>query len=420
MDNEFVVLDLFSGAGGLSEGFLRCGFKFAAHLEMDKDASSTLETRISYHSLNLNKMDDSYLAYLSGDISKTDLLNQSHYFDAQISAGIINKEISSSNKDSITEEISKKLRTFYVSNVDVLIGGPPCQAYSSVGRSRDPNRMEHDTRNYLYKYYLNMLKYFNPDVFVFENVLGIQTAKNGLIYKHILKEFRDSGYNLQEFILNSEDFFILQKRKRVIVIGWKSDYEVKSPEFNRIHHDYSVSSVLVDLPPLNPGQGNENPQDYLADPTEYLIKSKMRNSKDILIQHRARNHNERDREIYRLAIDAWNKNKHRLKYNELPELLKTHKNRISFKDRFKVVAPDLKYSHSVMAHICKDGHYYIHPDPKQARSLTVREAARIQSFPDNYKFEGSRKSQFRQIGNAVPPMMAEYIASEIKKLLRAL
>ncbi len=135
----------------------------------------------------------------------------------------------------------------------------------------------------------------------------------------------------------------------------------------------------------------------------------------MVIQHLARKHIDRDLEIYRFAVNKWNKEKKRIRYIELPEKLKTHKNQHSFKDRYKVVAGDLPYSHTVVAHISKDGHYYIHPDINQTRSLTVREAARIQSFPDNYKFEGPRTYQFIQIGNAVPPLMSEKISFEIKK-----
>ena len=143
----------------------------------------------------------------------------------------------------------------------------------------------------------------------------------------------------------------------------------------------------------------------------------------MLTQHVARPHTSQDKEIYKIAVRKWDSKKERLDYNDLPDHLKTHNNRHSFFDRFKVVAKDLSYSQTVVAHISKDGHYYIHPDIYQNRSITVREAARLQSFPDDYYFEGvkecaNRTAAFKQIGNAVPPLMAWEIAKLIKPLLQ--
>lgn len=416
-DSDFAVLDIFSGAGGLSEGFFRTGFKFIAHIDMDKNALATLETRSIYHALNTAERDDIYCSYIRGDISREVLLRESKLFLDQISAGIINIELTSITRNRILLEIEKCKKKSGLKEVDVIIGGPPCQAYSSVGISRDPQRMQNDARNYLYLYYLDLLKHFKPKIFIFENVPGMKSAKGGDVFDSFRTKAADCGYVVSYKLLDAQDFFVLQKRERLIIIGWQSEYDFQYPLFAPKEHNYTVSCLLEDLPPLNPGEGSETPQNYTGPPSEYLKRAKIRSEKDILIQHRARTHNERDRAIYRRAITVWNNEHRRIKYDELPEKLKTHKNRKSFKDRFKVVEADRGYSHGILAHLSQDGHYYIHPDITQARSLTVREAARIQSFPDNFKFEGARKSQYRQIGNAVPPLMAEGIASEIKKML---
>ena len=420
MQNEFTVLDVFSGAGGLSEGFFREGFEFISHIDKDKNALLTLETRSIYHTLSRAGMEDTYFRYIRGDISRQDLLREGKLQSEQISSGIINIEFNSITKDKILLEIDKCRRKSNFKNVDIIIGGPPCQAYSPAGRSRDPQRMQNDTRNYLYRYYLGIIKSFKPAIFVFENVPGMKSAKGGDIFNNFKTEARDYGYVVEDKLLDAQNFFVLQKRERLIIIGWRSEYDLMYPLFAPKEHDYVVSSLLDDLPPLIPGEGSEGPQNYRRPPSEYLKKTKIRSDKDVLIQHNARNHNERDRTIYRRAIETWNNEHRRIRYNELPEELKTHKNRNSFKDRFKVVEADRKYSHSILAHLSQDGHYFIHPDINQARSLTVREAARIQSFPDNYKFEGSRKSQFRQIGNAVPPLMAESIAHSIFQMMVSL
>ena len=277
--------------------------------------------------------------------------------------------------------------------------------------------MKNDPRNYLYKHYLSFLKEFSPDFFVFENVPGMLSAKTDIeIFPDFKKNVEKLGYNISYKLLYANDFNVLQKRKRLIFIGHKDENEYLDFNF-KIHDDFKVWDVLKDLPKLSPGEGLDSSADYTNKISKYLKETNIRTKKDVVINHSARNHNENDREIYRRVINAWNNGHCRLKYDELPEELITHKNRGSFLDRFKIVAGDLPYSHTVMAHLSKDGHYFIHPDINQARSITVREAARLQSFPDNYKFEGPRTSQFKQVGNAVPPLMAESIARNIKIVL---
>lgn len=414
---NLTVLDMFAGAGGLSEGFFRKGFRFIAHIEKDMHASRTLETRALYHNLKNNGMSDLYYSYLKGDVSRDLLFEETKEFLEDISSGVFNVEISEKTEKPLIKKIQERMKEQDVQKVDVMIGGPPCQAYSITGRSRDPHRMEDDPRNYMYHHYITFLKTFKPDIFIFENVPGIFTAKNGSIFQDMLKRIQDLGYVTEHKVLDAADFFVLQKRKRVVLIGWRPECGFEYPEFPRKEHNYYVGDVLADIPPLHPGDGCEGVQEYTESPSQYLMESGIRAKKDVLIQHIARKHNERDREIYRCAIKIWETEKRRIRYSELPEKLKTHRNQKSFEDRFKVVAEDLPSAHTVVAHISKDGHYYVHPDINQARSLTVREVARIQSFPDNYKFEGPRTAQYIQIGNAVPPLMSEKIAEQVKHML---
>ncbi len=417
MEKEFIILDLFSGPGGLLEGFLNENFNSIAHIEMDKYASLTLETRLLYHILKNNKETELYFNYLRKKTARENLFEQVMKLDKNINKRTIRKEISTETIRALKNKVSRILNSDDTKEIDVILGGPPCQPYSYVGRSRDPDNMNNDPRNYLYKHFLNFVKHYQPKIFVFENVPGMLNAKNSKIIRNFEEICKDIGYNLEYNILDSSDFLVLQKRKRVIMFGWKKEFKLKYPIFKRNDHEYKVSNLLDDLPSLESTEGNDGPSEYSSAPTKYLIESNIRNSADILIHHKARFLNERDKKIYRKAINKWNNGNERLKYNELPRELIEHKNLNSFLDRFKIVAGNLKSSHSIVAHISKDGHYYIHPDINQARSLTVREAARIQSFPDNYKFEGPRTSQFKQVGNAVPPLMAREIAKEVRKML---
>lgn len=395
-------IDLFAGAGGLSEGFIREGFNPITHVEMNKDACDTIKTRTAYHWLKENGKAKTYYNYLKSEIkNKEELWNE---VPEHLINSVINKEISEKTLPEIFDSIDKELKS---KKVDLIIGGPPCQAYSIVGRARKD--MESDPRNHLYKHYVKFLEKYNPKMFVFENVPGILTAKNGEYLEKILKAVDKAGYEVslptnKYKILNAKDFGVLQDRKRVIIIGWKKELGLSYPEFKTKENNFQIlKDLFSDLKPLQNGKGTLNAVEYKTFTTDYLKQSKIRNGLDFVTQHISRPNNENDLEIYEIAVDEWNNGK-RLNYAELPKRLIKHSNTESFVNRFQVVNGK-GISHTVVAHIAMDGHYYIHPDKKQNRSITVREAARIQSFPDDYFFEGSRTAAFKQIGNAVPPLM---------------
>lgn len=415
MAEQLTYMELFAGTGGLAEGFIRAGFTPVAHIEMDKYTSLTIKTRLAYHYLKKQKKLFVYHNYLKGQISRDELYS---YLPENIATGMINKEISEDNLFDLFKNIEKRLTRLKLKKIDIIAGGPPCQAYSLVGRARDPYNMGNDPRNYLYKLYAKFLQKFKPEVFVFENVPGLLSAGEGKLWEDVKKHFGKAGYVVDYKILNACDFGVLQNRKRVIVIGWRKELNFHYPEFKKNEEitNYKVRDILVDLPPLLPGEKITN-GNYVSEPTSYLKKYGLRSKQDFLIFHITRKVNDRDRKIYRLAIEMWGKHKKRLMYTDVPEKYRTHNNQKSFLDRFKVVAINLPCSHTVVAHLAKDGHYYIHPDIKQLRSISVREAARLQSFPDNYCFEGPMTSKFRQIGNAVPPLMAEKIAGKIKEII---
>ena len=403
-------IDLFAGAGGLSEGFVNAGFTPVAHVEMNKDACDTLRTRTAFHWLKEKGQEEEYYDYLKGTITREELWNK---IPDHLIKSVINKEISEDTLPIIFEQIDAELGT---KKVDLVIGGPPCQAYSVAGRVRKD--MTNDPRNHLYKHYVEFLKKYQPKMFVFENVPGILSAKNGEYLQLIFDAVREAGYKLDKQVLNARDFGVLQDRKRVIIIGWRNDLNLEYPEFKKMEMQFQIAKHLFsDLPKIKSGQGNWGVSKYTKRTNEYLEFSGIRKEIDFTTQHISRFNNENDLEIYRIAVDKWVNKGKRLNYGELPERLIKHNNVKTFTNRFQVVNHE-GVSHTVVAHICADGHYYIHPDIHQNRSITVREAARIQSFPDDYFFESSRTAAFKQIGNAVPVLMGEGIAKKIKKLLK--
>ncbi len=407
---KYNFIDLFAGAGGLSEGFIRAGFNPIAHVEMNPDACNTLKTRTAFHYLKEKGRVNEYNEYLKGEITRDELWSK---IPQHLISSVINKEISPETLPQIFNIIDQELQE---KDVDIVIGGPPCQAYSVAGRAR--KNMDDDPRNHLYKHYVEFLKRYKPKMFVFENVPGILSASNGKYLEKIFSAVKEQGYELEKNVLNAKDFNVLQDRKRVIIIGWRKDLKLQYPKFDSKEVQYEVLKHLFsDLPKLKSGQGEWNATKYIKKTNSYLESTGIRNGIDFTTQHIARYNNENDLEIYRIAVEKWINENKRLNYSELPERLIRHNNTKTFTNRFQVVNHK-GVSHTVVAHICADGHYYIHPDINQNRSITVREAARIQSFPDDYFFESSRTAAFKQIGDAVPVLMAEGIAKKIKRLLK--
>lgn len=427
-DKSYNFIDLFAGAGGLSEGFVRAGYTPIVHIEMDKYACDTLRTRAAYHYLKDAGRLDLYKDYLLNKKEKENGEKLWNSVPKSVTDTVLQAAIGA---DTINDIFAKVDSLKGDKNVDIIIGGPPCQAYSVVGRSRMGKDVEKDPRNELYKYYVSFLKKYSPKMFVFENVLGIMTAKNGEPLQDLKKLVDEAEYDMELKVQLSSEHGVLQKRQRVIIVGWKRDCpnskekKYSYPELQVEDNPYAVmKDLFADLPVRKSGEGSLCGAVKYAKPLtemEHLRKSEIRNTEfDFTTQHVARPQNLNDREIYCLAIKQWQEKKKQLDYSKIPEGLQTHKNKKSFLDRYSVVNPD-GCCHTVVAHLSKDGHYYIYPTPNptidNVRSITVREAARLQSFPDDYFFEGCRGAVFRQIGNAVPVVLAYKIAMELKKQL---
>ena len=411
-------LDLFAGAGGLSEGFNRAGYTPIAHVEMDVAACFTLKTRAAFHWLGKNsKGRRRYRRYLEARFSRDEFYSK---IPEEVLDSVLNYEISEDTLPEIFQNVDGKLNG---EPLDLIIGGPPCQAYSLAGRSRSENRMLGDQRNYLYRYYAQFLKRYQPRYFVFENVLGLLSARDEdgtLHFDNMQNLFQECGYTMDYRILNASNYGVLQNRKRIILIGSRNDMEHGYPDIPEIPNPHTVNDLLRDLPPIHAGEGEMGPVETLPYEADgYLFQSSIKTgNRQAVTLHQARPNKEQDLEIYRLAVETWNNEHRRISYRDLPERLQTHKNTTSFLDRFKVVAGDLPYSQTVVAHIARDGHYYIHPNIEQNRSLTPREAARLQTFPDDYYFESvsgrpSRTLAYKQIGNAVPVCLAHSIAQAL-------
>lgn len=399
MKKKYTFIDLFSGCGGLSEGFYRMGFTALAHVEVNHWACETLRKRMTY------------------------------YGYSNVEREVIEKDITSAD---ILTDIDNAVAG---RSVDVIIGGPPCQAYSTAGRVRDAKGMASDPRNFLFESYVNILEHYRPKFFVFENVTGLLSARvNGKPIMPSIMSALGNSYKLINdpniLVHNTADYGVPQIRKRVIIMGIRKDIATKeaidlyngvvkthwNPETDTIERKglkkfVSVKDAIGDLPSVEPGEdASTNSYDYPCN--NAFLKRIGKAGIYPLMDHIARKHNALDRERFAIMINNhWSFGQLR---KEMPQY--EHEHARVFDNSYVVQWWDLP-SKTILAHIHKDGFQFIHPDGNQARSFTVREAARIQSFPDDFEFAGSRGEKYKQIGNAVPPLFAEALAKSIKKNL---
>jgi len=516
--NKLPIIDLFAGPGGLGEGFsaLRINslsaFKIVLSIEKDPYAHKTLQLRSFYRQFicRNKEVPPEYYDYLEGEITRKELfsLYKSEAQSAEDESWLCELGSEKYPNNLIYNRIRMALR----GNKDfVLIGGPPCQAYSLVGRSRmiggqrnanngDISKFEQDHRHILYRQYLRIIAEHSPAVFVMENVKGILSSKldDKPIFPEIIKDLKEpwqaatrydygkgyqkSGYRIlsfatgkepddyRDFMIKSEQYGIPQARHRVILLGIREDiYDKRKSNITALKKKDSLSlkNVLGDIPALRSGISKDKDScDRWSEVLAEAVKEKWFKELDSMVEkeigvildsikqnpikerinkkkykanisgwfkdeclrclpnHSTRSHMKTDLHRYLFASIFAKVNEESPDLSDFPlSLLPNHKNVMegvegkTFGDRFKVQVWHLP-STTVTSHIAKDGHYFIHPDPLQCRSLTVREAARLQTFPDNYYFEGNRTQQYHQVGNAVPPLLAYQLSEVVHNILR--
>ena len=500
--SSYPIIDIFAGPGGLGEGFSSLFnakevpvFKTLVSIEREANAHQTLTLRHFFRTFKKGKVPEEYYEYISGIIQLENLKNKYPLQWEEASNSALKISLGSETHKEVEDLIRSRLGD---TKKWVLVGGPPCQAYSLVGRSRmmGSPEFEKDERHFLYQEYLKIIIDHKPPVFVMENVKGLLSAKvNGEpVIQKIIKDLsnptaavegKNDGlsyrlYSLSEpgeinkdidpssFIVRAEEYGVPQARHRMFIVGIRSDIDVK-PGVLQKSKAPSVKQIIGCMPRLRSGlsKGEDSPEawrklvgnvitkswyrklvkknpeisDILKKHTDdlsrlpYYRNSQKYNAPRImnewykdenlkgLVSHDSRSHMDTDIHRYFFAAAYAEAMSISPKIADFPdELLPAHKNiqdaKIGkmFSDRFRVQTAN-RFSTTITSHISKDGHYFIHYDPSQSRSLTVREAARLQTFPDNYYFEGNRTSQYHQVGNAVPPYLAVQIAEVIKNVL---
>lgn len=514
MTGPIPVIDVFAGCGGLGEGFSALEkngyFPFDVRLNIEKESApiQTLWTRAFYHQFRETRIPDSYYEYVYGEIDRDELALRHPTEAKEASTRCLQHELGASTggeanvADSIEKAKSK-------ASDWVLIGGPPCQAYSTIGRVKNQS-LEHynpdtDIRFELYREYLKIIGTHWPSVFVMENVRGLLSAshRQESIFNRMITDLREPAHALEldgistpvahryrlysivsnasflnstdrapsptEFVVKSEEYGIPQARHRVIVLGVRNDISAQPEPLLSGKDKISSKQVLNGLPRVRSGLSRQDSPQSWVKAIRAIVEQPWWNDIDQPIRrrvcsvltnlsvpegdrghirfldrpstceynpewfederlsgtlnHNARSHRMDDLWRYLFAACFMVDSIKKFRISDFPPGLRPkHRNIESalsngtFADRFSV-QPENAPSRTVVSHIRKDGHYYIHYDPTQCRSLTVREAARLQTFPDNYFFEGSRTDQYGQVGNAVPPLLSRQIAERVAELL---
>lgn len=486
------VVDIFAGPGGLNEGFSSVRddsgnrvFNTVLSIEMESAAVKTLTLRAAHRILSdcADGQPEIYIKFLAKEVTYQEMRAAPEVAEAFAHAEVEVRQFELSEESR--PDSDKMIRHALQGRSDwVLIGGPPCQAYSLAGRSRRKHdeTFKDDHKHFLYKEYLHIIEEFRPSVFVMENVKGMLSSKNGegKIFELIEADLRAPGYDLHsmvvssdtgelmpsDFIIKSEQFGIPQKRHRVIIVGLRRDAQLPPPKVLQPTKPVTVRDSISSLPRLRSGisrRANANGDEWTAvrhqahvylrtlprkEHAEFPSGSHLQtvsvsrpsaepvdpstaagelqawlqtDAPPVTWNHEARGHMVEDLVRYYLLAALVTDDGVSPKVRSLPTAHWPRHGNINnvvvpFEDRFRVQVWN-KPSSTVVSHIAKDGHYYIHPDPEQMRSFTVREAARLQTFPDNYIFLGNRTQQFTQVGNAVPPLLAAKIAGAVAELL---
>lgn len=503
----YKVVDLFAGPGGLGEGFASsvdekgCSrFTSVVSIERDEFSHQTLLLRHFIRQFPEGEVPDDYYAFLAGDISRDQLYRRYPAAHRHAASSALQISLGSESHGQVQEIIRERIGG---SRRWALVGGPPCQAYSLVGRSRMMGRsdFEKDERHTLYLEYLRIIADHRPPVFVMENVKGLLSAtiegKSAIarivrdlsrpntaipdapsdltyrLYSLAEEDMANEEVDPRLFVVRAEEYGIPQARHRMFIVGIRSDLNVRPGVLKKMAAP-TVQETIGSLPSIRSGLSKEkdsatawlselraissmnvrrqlNGATYAGEvaraldfrnlievkspravssarypmrrPAHDVLRSLYDERLSVLTAHEARSHMASDLRRYLYAATFAQKTGRSPKLADFPEsLLPEHRNvelgrsGKMFSDRFRVQLAD-HVSTTITSHISKDGHYFIHYDPAQCRSLTVREAARLQTFPDNYFFAGPRTAQYHQVGNAVPPQLAKQIAEIVAQVL---